>query len=59
MTLADRCDCFVKALGIPVTQFCKRIELSRTCLYNWRNGKLRLSQATLDRIDQYLKCYGF
>lgn len=59
MTLYDRCECFLMTLGVPVTQFCKRIQLSRTCLYDWRDGKLRLSQATLDRIEGYISRFGF
>lgn len=59
MNLYDRCDSFLKTLGVPVTQFCKRIQLSRTCLYDWRDGKLKLSQATLNRIEDYISSFGF
>ena len=57
--LQDRCKKFIVELGIPITKFCARISLSRTCLYDWFNGKLELSQATLDRIDKFLVKYNF
>ncbi len=59
MTLAERCKNFLNELGVPTTQFCKNIKLSRTSLYDWMNGKINLSASTLDRIDEYLKKYGF
>lgn len=59
MNLAERCFRFMSELGVPTTQFCKRINLSRTALYDWKNGKIKLSDATVARIDEYLKKYGF
>ena len=59
MTLAQRCDNFVKTLGVPITKFCKNIGLSRTALYDWQHGKLKLSDNTLARIEQYITQYGF
>ncbi len=59
MDLEKRCQRFVTELGIPTTQFCKRIDLSRTALYAWYNGNLRLSPDTLDRIEKYISKYGF
>lgn len=59
MTLPERCFSFIHELGIPITQFCKRINLSRTCLYDWKNGKIKLSDNTIKRIEEYLTKYGF
>lgn len=57
--LQDRCKRFLAELGIPVTKFCARISLSRTCLYDWFDGNLKLSQSTLDRINDFLTKYNF
>lgn len=59
MKLDQRCQAFIKELGVPVTKFCQNIKLSRTSLYDWMNGKINLSHQTLTRIDEYLKKYGF
>ena len=59
MTLPERCENFITEMGVPVTKFCQNIKLSRTSLYDWKKGKLKLSDVTLKRIDEYLKKYGF
>jgi len=59
MTLQERCKKFMDELGIPVTSFCRRIDLSLSGYYGWKTGEIKLSQATLERIDSYLKHYGF
>lgn len=57
--LKERIDNFLTELQVPVTKFCKRINLSTQSLYDWRKGKLNLSDSTLKRIDEYLTKYGF
>ncbi len=59
MTLPERCEKFIAELSVPVTKFCQKINLSRTCFYYWKDGKINLSTSTLNRIDEYLKQYGF
>lgn len=59
MDLEKRCQRFIAELGIPTTQFCKRIDLSRTALYAWYNGNLRLSQDALGRIEKFISRYGY
>lgn len=59
MELIERCENFLSELGTPVTFFSKKVGLSPQSLYSWRKGKLSLSEASLDRIDQYLRKYGF
>lgn len=59
MNLSDRCLKFVKTLGIPMTQFCQRIKLSRSAFYRWIDGSLKLSDTTLDRIEKYISQFGF
>ena len=59
MNLSDRCLKFVKTLGVPMTQFCQRIKLSRSAFYRWIDGSLKLSDTTLDRIEKYISQFGF
>lgn len=59
MSLITRCQRFLEDLAVPTTVFCKKIELSTSSFYRWRNGELNLSDATLERIDGYLSKYGF
>lgn len=59
MDIKTRCKKFMDELGVPVTNFCKRIELSPSSYYDWMRDKAKLSDATEKRIDKYLKKYGF
>jgi hypothetical protein len=57
--LEQRVKRFLLEFGVPVTEFCRRIDLSTSCYYEWRRGDLKLSDTTLKRIENYLTKYGF
>lgn len=57
--LLERSQRFIDDLGIPVTKFCLHVQLSTSGYYAWRNGQLKLSSATMERIDNYLKQHNF
>ncbi|MBQ2395629.1 MAG: hypothetical protein II304_01135 [Bacteroidales bacterium] len=57
--LKDRLNLFLDELEVPITKICKKIMLSPQSLYDWRKDRLKLSDGTLKRIDDYLKKYGF
>ena len=59
MELSDRLQKFLDELGVPATVVCRKINLSTRALYYWKNGKLNLSKSTLNRLDEYLRQYGF
>lgn len=59
MTIIERCNKFMCELGIPVTAFCRRIQISPQAYYAWRNGDLSLSDATVTRIENHISKYGF
>lgn len=59
MKLEERCEQFIKALGIKVTEFCTNVGIGRTTYYIWKNGDLKLSDTTLKRIDEYLQKFGY
>ena len=59
MLLIQRCEQFRRELAVPITGFCNKIKLSTSAYYAWRSGRLRLSDATQQRIDSYLTKYNF
>lgn len=59
MKLIERCQNMITEFDIPITKFCKKILISQSTFYAWRNGQLKLSTHTLQRIDDYLSKYGF
>lgn len=57
--IRTRAKTFLEELGIPVTAFARRVELSESSVRHWIGGYYVLSQKNLDRIDAYLSKYGF
>lgn len=57
--LKERLNVFLSELEVPITKISLRIKLSPQSLYDWRKGKLKLSDSTLKRLDDYLSKYGF
>lgn len=59
MTLQERVNKFLSELGVPVTVFAKKVNLSARSIYAWRRGDLILSNTSLQRIEQHITKYGF
>ena len=59
ITLSERVTAFLDELSISKTAFCRNVKLSVSSLWRWQHGELELSDATLARIDSYLKKYHF
>lgn len=59
MSLQKRCKQMIKELGIPVTAFCRKVNISASAYYAWHRGTMDLSASTLARIEEYLSRYGF
>lgn len=59
MDLKKRCRTMIDILGIPVSRFCKNINLSAHSFYDWQNGKVELSENRLESIQKYLEKYNF
>ena len=57
--LRDRVERFLNEFGMPITVFCKKIEISPGYFYKWKVGKVNFSEETLQRISNYLSKYGF
>lgn len=41
-------------IGIPVSVFCRRMQISDTAFYRWQHDDLRLSETTEQRIKEYV-----
>lgn len=59
MKLKERCNKFIKEIGIPITVFCKNIGVSRTQYYAWQKGERNLPRNMEQRILDYLEKYNF
>lgn len=59
LTLKERCKKFIDELGVQVTKFADNCGIGRSTYYQWQNGKIELSDYSLNKIDSYLKKYGF
>ena len=57
--LRDRVQKFLDELEMPITVFCKKIEISPSYFYKWRVGKVNFSEEALQRISDYITKYGF
>lgn len=59
MTVKERCQKMLDELGIPVTKFCRNINLSTFAFYEWKKGNMKLSDERIKAIDTYLAKYNF
>ena len=50
---------FMEAAGANVTKFCARCGLSPSMFYRWVNGETPLSDEKAERIEQFLKSFGY
>lgn len=55
--IKERVEKFLKEFDMPVTVFCKKAEISTATYYQWVKGKLKLSEKTEKRIEQFLSKY--
>lgn len=55
----ERCQRMLDELGIPVTKFCRNINLSTFAFYEWKKGNMKLSDERIKAIDAYLAKYNF
>lgn len=59
MNTKERVINFIKEFEMPVTKFCSKVSISTRAYYNWMNNTLKLSDATVKRITDYISNYGF
>ena len=44
----------LQEVGIPITTFCKRMQISTAAYYRWLHGDLKLSQKKESNIRKYI-----
>lgn len=49
MELLARCQKFMATLGVPVTAFCRSVNISPTAFYSWKNGTI----IPIDHVENY------
>ena len=54
MTIKEQTRDTLQKVGIPVTTFCKKMNLSTAAYYRWLHDDLRLSEAKEDSIRRYI-----
>lgn len=59
MTLKERTKKFLNELGIPMTSFARNIGRSPQAIYGWFADRLKLSDTTLSKIEEFITKYGF
>lgn len=59
MNLKERIQTMLDELGIPVTRFCRNINLSTHAYYDWMLDRIDISDKRAESINEYLKKYGF
>lgn len=45
----------LKTVGIPVSVFCRKIDISQTAYYQWIHGRLNLTAEKEERIFRFVK----
>lgn len=54
MNLRQQTRKILKEIGIPVSVFCRKLQISDTAFYRWQNMDLKLSEQTENRIKNYI-----
>lgn len=57
--LKERAAAFLSASGVPITKFCRRLDMATSTYYRWQSGILDLSESRLKSIDSYLNQFGY
>lgn len=55
----ERIDSFMSATGSPVTEFCKRVNISPQTYYRWRKNQLKLKDSTIERMKKFVEKFNF
>ncbi len=57
--LKERIQRYLKTSEVPMTKFCKHVDLSTNSMYRYLRGDVRFSLETEDRIKSHLKQFNF
>ena len=57
--LIERSVKMIDEMGIPVTKFCQRVNVSTSTFYKWKRGELEITKARQEEIDNFLRRYDY
>lgn len=57
--LRERVKTFKDELNLPISKFAKAIGFERSIYYKWIKGDFNFGAIKAQRIDEYLRRYGF
>lgn len=57
--LRKRVKNFIEELEMPITVFCRKVNLSTASYYKWKDGIFEFSDETAERVSNFIKKYGF
>ncbi len=57
MDTKQKVQAFLTEFEMPKEKLCKRLGISRQIMRSWLNGELNLSDATIERIENFLSKY--
>ena len=57
--LMKRCEKFFSEVELPVSVFCRKLNMSSSTCYRWRKGELDITQDRMRAIDNFLARYNY
>ena len=57
--LKERTHRFIDELGVIVAKFARNVGIGHSTLYRWWSGDIELSERLENKIDEYLRRYGY
>ena len=55
MNLKQKTNHFLKELGYPISEFCRRVGITTTTYYNWQKGVLEISEMRQEQIKNEIE----
>ena len=57
--LKQRVKNLIADLELPITVFCRKVQISQSAYYRWMDGTINFKEETEDRVRAVLDKYGF
>lgn len=57
--LKERTHRFIDEVGVVVARFAGNVGIGISTLYRWWSGDIKLSERLENKIDEYLRRYGY
>lgn len=58
-SLLEKTKRFIKDSGVATTVFCRKCKMHPSTYYAWRRGASRISLKLAQRINSYLRLFGY